>query len=108
MVGGRSLAADLQAVAFLDNSKRSLNRRFHFGSADFILFIHENQVFFITSKGGSRTVMKKNVIALLLAVVLASGSIGIVPAVAAEVNAQESEPGLEEANATVEEVATQS
>ena len=52
--------------------------------------------------------MKKNVIALLLAVVLASGSIGIVPAVAAEVNAQESEPGLEEANATVEEVATQS
>ena len=47
--------------------------------------------------------MKKNVIALLLAVVLASGSIGTVPAAAAEVNAQESEPGQEEADATAEE-----
>ena len=49
--------------------------------------------------------MKKNVIALLLAVVLASGSIGAVPVAAAETTTQESEQEQGEVDVTAEEEA---
>ena len=49
--------------------------------------------------------MKKNVIALLLAVVMASGSIGAVPVMAAETTAQGSEQAQYEPVATAEEEA---
>ena len=47
--------------------------------------------------------MKKNVIAMLLAVVMASGSIGTVPVMAAETGVEETETGAEEAIVVGEE-----
>ena len=52
-------------------------------------------------------IMKKNVIALLLAVVMASGSLGTVPALAAEPTAQEAVPFDEEASDETEEVSSE-
>lgn len=71
-------------VAFVDNSEHPLNQRFHFGSADFILLIYETNIFSLCITDWRRTIMKKKVITLLLAVVLASGSVGNVPVMAAE------------------------
>ena len=48
--------------------------------------------------------MKKNVIAVLLSVVLAAGSIGTVPVLAAETNAQESVSVREEKGTDLHDV----
>ena len=48
------------------------------------VLIYETNIFSLCITDWSRTIMKKKVITLLLAVVLASGSVGNVPVMAAE------------------------